>query len=72
MAASDPDLVLAAWFYLAAEQELSEIRASLRSGVYERLAFDRVSLYRAVRRKRWTPTAWQNRFLLSCTKQRNL
>lgn len=45
LATREPGLVLGAWFFLAAEEELPEIRASLRSEVYERLPEDRSNLY---------------------------
>ena len=45
LATREPELVLAVWFFLAAEEELPEIRASLRSEVYERLPEDKTSLY---------------------------
>ena len=45
LATREPELVLAAWFFLAAEDELLEVRASLRSEVYERLPEDRTDVY---------------------------
>ncbi len=45
LATREPEFVLGAWFFLAAEEELPEIRASLRSEVYERLPEDRTNLY---------------------------
>jgi hypothetical protein len=45
LATREPELVLAAWFFLAAEEELPELRASLRSEVYEGLPEDRTDLY---------------------------
>ncbi len=45
LATREPELAVAAWFFMAAEEEVPEMRACLRSEVYERLPEDRVNLY---------------------------